>query len=137
MSNEAMECDSSVASERHATLMVKELAQELALQAERCNAWSWGNEYGDGLRATLSRAFEPYGFDLFECNYQPAKRVPLTDAEKNAIYARDGKYCRWCRAEQDLTIDHIHPVSLGGLNDPSNLQVLCRSCNSWKGDRVE
>ena len=34
-----------------------------------------------------------------------------------------------------LTIDHIRPRSRGGTDDPSNLQVLCRKCNSSKKDR--
>lgn len=32
----------------------------------------------------------------------------------------------------DLTVDHIVPLSQGGTNDHSNLQVLCRPCNSAK-----
>ena len=47
-------------------------------------------------------------------------------------------WCKQCGATKDLTVDHIIPlVDL----DPSlryeisNLQVLCRKCNSEKGDR--
>jgi 5-methylcytosine-specific restriction endonuclease McrA len=48
---------------------------------------------------------------------------------------RDGESCQNCGATDDLTIDHkITPYSLGGSStDPSNLQILCRSCNSSKG----
>jgi 5-methylcytosine-specific restriction endonuclease McrA len=34
-------------------------------------------------------------------------------------------------------IDHIIPISKGGNSDPSNLQVLCRTCNLSKHDKVE
>jgi 5-methylcytosine-specific restriction endonuclease McrA len=32
----------------------------------------------------------------------------------------------------DIEIDHIIPVSLGGTNDESNLQSLCKKCNRIK-----
>lgn len=34
-----------------------------------------------------------------------------------------------------LTGDHKIPLSLGGKNEASNIQVLCRPCNSRKGGR--
>jgi HNH endonuclease len=54
------------------------------------------------------------------------------------IFDRDGYRCLDCGAtgaEADLTIDHIRAVSLGGTNAETNLQTLCRSCNSRKGAR--
>lgn len=33
----------------------------------------------------------------------------------------------------ELTVDHIVPIKGGGTHHPSNLTVLCRSCNSSKG----
>ena len=40
--------------------------------------------------------------------------------------------CRACGATDDLTLDHIQPMSMGGAHNESNLQVLCRSCNVKK-----
>ena len=34
-----------------------------------------------------------------------------------------------------LEIDHMQPISNGGSNDFDNLQLLCRNCNSSKGNR--
>jgi hypothetical protein len=31
-----------------------------------------------------------------------------------AVFQRDGYACAYCGAASDLTVDHIHPVSLGG-----------------------
>lgn len=38
--------------------------------------------------------------------------------------------------EGDIHIDHILPVSLGGLSELSNLQVTHSWCNLKKGARV-
>lgn len=39
--------------------------------------------------------------------------------------------------ESALTVDHITPKAYGGTDDISNLQVLCKSCNSSKKDKVK
>ena len=42
-------------------------------------------------------------------------------------------FCSICKTTKDLTVDHIVPLSAGGSTVISNLQVLCRKCNSRKG----
>lgn len=54
---------------------------------------------------------------------------------RDFVVARDGEQCRVCGAIEFLSIDHDIPVSQGGDNDPSNLVMLCQSCNSRKGNR--
>ena len=44
------------------------------------------------------------------------------------------KRCCYCKKTNDLTIDHKHPIVLGGTNDLKNLMVLCSRCNSMKSD---
>lgn len=62
-------------------------------------------------------------------------------AARKDVIARQGKICRACRKsiidESDLTVDHIKPRSKYPSLQlaPSNLEVLCRSCNSAKGNR--
>lgn len=61
------------------------------------------------------------------------------------LAARDGERCHICNRKIDLslsgmakwgpTIDHILPVSLGGTNDPNNLALAHRCCNSVRGNR--
>lgn len=44
--------------------------------------------------------------------------------------------CAECRADTrrvGFHVDHIVPLAKGGSNNPSNLQILCPSCNSKKG----
>lgn len=55
------------------------------------------------------------------------------------VIARDGLTCGICGQaveENDISIDHIIPVSLGGDDVLDNLQVAHRSCNSRKGARL-
>lgn len=47
-----------------------------------------------------------------------------------------GNTCLCCGASAPLTMDHVIPVTRGGTNEARNLQPLCRSCNSSKGDRT-
>ena len=35
-----------------------------------------------------------------------------------------------------LEVDHILPVSKGGLSEPENLQTLCWRCNRTKGAKM-
>ena len=44
--------------------------------------------------------------------------------------------CVYCNSKKNLTIDHIKPVSKGGTDSARNLQVLCKSCNSKKGNKL-
>ncbi len=44
--------------------------------------------------------------------------------------------CVCCEAKSQLTFDHIHPLSKGGLDDNSNGQVLCLRCNWAKGNKI-
>jgi hypothetical protein len=51
-------------------------------------------------------------------------------------YRRCKFRCVSCGSTDDLTIDHIVPLTRGGTNDLINLQVLCRPCNSRKSNKV-
>ena len=46
-----------------------------------------------------------------------------------------GMPCAICGNPSD-TIDHIVPVSYFGTNDKSNLQPMCRECNSKKSNAL-
>jgi hypothetical protein len=59
----------------------------------------------------------------------------VSDVVRKAIFERDGYKCKACGSEDDLSLDHIIPRSKGGSHDESNLQTLCRRCNSSKNNR--
>lgn len=46
-----------------------------------------------------------------------------------------GHVCMACGESKDLTIDHVIPLSKGGIHDHSNIQILCNICNKIKGTK--
>lgn len=44
--------------------------------------------------------------------------------------------CLACGETESITMDHIVPLSRGGRHEPSNIQPLCKSCNSRKHART-
>ena len=66
--------------------------------------------------------------------YRQMKRLKDSKAYKELRREMLIKFgiCFNCHSEDDLTIDHIIPMSMGGAHEIDNLQVLCRSCNSRK-----
>ena len=55
------------------------------------------------------------------------------------ILERSGFRCTYCGVparEARLVIDHVHPFSKGGADDPSNYAASCVPCNSGKGDLI-
>jgi hypothetical protein len=70
-------------------------------------------------------------------------RLPMSPKLRRQVMFRDGWTCRDCGANKSddpkikLHVDHIIPVSAGGQDVMSNLQVLCMSCNLGKSDDEE
>ena len=44
--------------------------------------------------------------------------------------------CAACGADNNLQMDHIHPLSKGGAHHINNIQPLCGSCNASKGAKL-
>ncbi|TVM03004.1 MAG: HNH endonuclease [Candidatus Brocadia sp. WS118] len=63
------------------------------------------------------------------------KRSKISENERGEVFKRDNFQCIKCGSMENLSIDHILPFSLGGDTIMSNLQTLCRACNSKKGNR--
>lgn len=65
---------------------------------------------------------------------RPAERFALDE-----IYERDEHICHLCGLLADrseASIDHLTPVSLGGLHTRANVKLAHRSCNARKGNRM-
>jgi hypothetical protein len=62
---------------------------------------------------------------------------------REAIFYRDHGRCGICSCDltgtiaidRKVHIDHMIPISLRGTNDPTNLQILCDTCNLRKGNK--
>jgi 5-methylcytosine-specific restriction endonuclease McrA len=52
------------------------------------------------------------------------------------LLERCGNQCLRCGSRDNITIDHVVPLARGGANLISNLQPLCKPCNSGKGAKT-
>ncbi len=83
------------------------------------------------------RMKHPVGFPRY---YNKGDRKSITNKVKEAVYAKlrsNGNMCALCGrpilTDDKVHIDHIIPVRQGGMDDPSNLQVVHDICNLTKG----
>lgn len=60
----------------------------------------------------------------------------ITNQEWIELLEYYGNKCLCCGSTDDLQLDHVIPLSLGGMNIISNAQPLCRHCNSSKRAKV-
>jgi 5-methylcytosine-specific restriction endonuclease McrA len=89
-------------------------------------------EYRDRIEARYAKwLFDSYPARRSRANYRISK-IQL----RLAVFHRDGHACVRCKSKENLTMDHIVPVKLGGSDDIENLQALCKPCNSSKGARA-
>lgn len=69
----------------------------------------------------------------------------LTSTEIHNIFNKYDYKCTYCGYDNDthnidygenLHLDHIIPLSKGGLTEVTNIQLLCRTCNCKKGNKM-
>jgi len=68
------------------------------------------------------------------------KRANIPSWAKKAVFYRDKGRCVECNKDisgtlsfqNHMNFDHIVPLALGGLNDVTNIQLMCEECNKKK-----
>ncbi len=59
--------------------------------------------------------------------------MAVTKRARFEVLRRDNYTCRYCRSQaNEITIDHVVPVALGGSDKPDNLVAACWGCNTGK-----
>lgn len=65
--------------------------------------------------------------------------VYVEDVERIVVWGRDEGHCRKCSAFvpfKDFHLDHVIPISKGGVHSYYNVQTLCAPCNLSKGAKL-
>lgn len=91
---------------------------------------------------TIVKLIEILENKLTSKEFAKEQRVLMTKKLRDSIKTRDNYTCCLCgnsiyqEPNLLLEIDHIKPVSKGGMTEESNLQTLCWKCNRSKGDKI-
>lgn len=101
------------------------------------------NEYVAGVVVNMGPAYSSNGGEGPFAADGRLKRAHIPEWAKNAVFFRDRGMCVQClanlsgllTAQNDDNFDHIIPLKEGGINDITNLQLLCGTCNKKKGGR--
>jgi hypothetical protein len=104
--------------------------------------WDWSDwselrpEAGeDGIVASKAIYKVPEVLLLSKYEYIPEQKINFC---RRALWRRDDFRCQYCGIkppEDECTLDHILPKSLGGGTSWSNCVLACYQCNSQKADR--
>lgn len=103
---------------------------------------AWGKDHQVELKLYL-RQWQLDNPDKV-CEYSAKRRALLAevyveDVQRIVVWGRDEGHCRKCSVFVSFAgfhMDHIIPISKGGVHSYYNVQTLCPPCNLSKGARV-
>lgn len=100
-----------------------------------CHSCQWGREAAEKDAARAEQQARRLAKSLAE-----RERSKMSKKLRYSILERDGGRCVLCGMGPEdgvaLHVDHVIPVSAGGLTEHSNLRCLCSACNLGKGSKV-
>ena len=109
----------------------------------------WGNASDEIKSITEREKSEGYSTEFEGWRFYDYGKPRRRKLDRDSINPKEVKFnfaqiqqnvCAGCQyqapAPHFLTIDHIIPISKGGSDQASNIQLLCHTCNSIKGDRT-
>ncbi len=101
----------------------------------RAREWKLANPEQAKLANKVSRQRNPETSRCAVRNYRAAKKVSgrHSKADIAEIMQMQKRRCAYCKTRLDeYHVDHINPISKGGPNVRTNLQILCPPCNCKK-----
>lgn len=82
------------------------------------------------------KGYYPYDTEDKACKcVTKRKRRKYSEEERKIIYDRSNGRCALCGQKlllDNMTIDHIVPISMGGEDSLDNIQASCFACNQFK-----
>jgi hypothetical protein len=117
--------------------------RESNLDKHRENARRWHHQNPDRARENARRWHQENPDKWREHNrrrksiLRSSRRralVPLRLQQVQGRFALFGDFCAYCSASEGLSVDHVLPLSAGGLDEEANIAPACLRCNKSKND---
>ncbi|MEU1096291.1 HNH endonuclease signature motif containing protein [Streptomyces sp. NPDC005877] len=96
---------------------------ETATRRGRCDVHDRAHQDRPPMRARRARS------------RRRAKRFDAAARLRRRVQERGSAWCDWCLGDfpaDGVDVDHVRPLSLGGEDVDSNVQVLCHGCHQLK-----
>lgn len=116
-----------------------------------CDKWFWPYDSEKQRRCWIChRLKRPYKDGSINTNvklqrkrHEEARNMRMygsknrNEPEWEQVLRKKSKVCPMCGHVGNMTLDHIKPLSQGGLHMPSNIQMICDNCHKIKDGNTE
>ncbi len=88
-------------------------------------------------QAALDQPKTDSTFIRYKILYEKPLRRWISPAERKMIYSNSDYTCSYCgKRGGTLHVDHVIPISRGGIDDIENMTSACPRCNWSKGSKL-